>query len=187
MRFTLLCMLKGMFRALRVIFSLVVLLLISGISTWFLWGKPWLMPASLAVRQLEDVVRELEQSQVTAYRNQNWCKNIAYNYGKFSESSHPTTCNLFEGTPQPFDEQATKEFQKFRRTLRLTGVRVAFVNTYFEAGKLHSAEFHLNCLLCSRTHYVYEPKYVLPANEGSEIWYKAINQTWYVVNEDWTQ
>jgi hypothetical protein len=188
--FSLICMLNGVIKTVRAIAILLLLFLVSGVLAWLSWGKPWFMPASFAAGQLERLLPGLEQTQTEAYRNQGWCKNIAYSYGNFSESSHPTTCNLFEGTPRAFDEQAKRDFQTLRQVLRLTGVRVAFVNIYYEGGtvtneRVRLAEFNLSCFLCSRTRYVYEPNYVLPEDMGSEMWFDAVNKNWYIVNEDW--
>jgi hypothetical protein len=157
----------------------------SGIVSWFLLGKPWFIPASFAVKQLESVLPGLEQAQITAYRNQNWCKNIAYSKGNFSETTQPTTCNLFEGEATVFDETANVAFSNLRQTLLFTGVNISFLNAYYEEGKVRQVEFNLNCWLCSRTRYVYEPNHVLPEDIGSEMWFDAINETWYRVNEDW--
>lgn len=148
------------------------------------------MPKTFAVQRLEALLPNLEQMGLEAYRNQSWCKNIAYNYGTFSETSHPTTCNLFEGTAQPFDEGARRDFQTLNRIFLFAGVRIRFVNLYYENEtvedkRLRLAEFHLECFWCSRMRYVYEPNYVLQQDMGSEMWFDAVNETWYEVNEDW--
>jgi hypothetical protein len=169
----------------RLILGFAALLVISGFLTWFLWGKPWFITKTFAVGQLGRLLPGLEQSQLEAYRNQSWCKNIAYSYGAFSETSYPTTCNLFDGTAQPFDEQARRDFQILYRTFSFTGVRIRFVNVYYENENVRLAEFHLECFWCSRTRYVYEPNYVLQQDMEGEMWFDAINKTWYEVNEDW--
>mgnify|MGYP003543114992 FL=1 len=153
--------------------------------TWWWSGKPWLIPKTFAVQQLERVLPRLEGMGLEAYRNQSWCKNIAYDYGKISETSHPTTCNLFEGTAQPFDDRATGDFQTLRRIFLFTSVRIRFVNVYYENETIRLAEFHLECFWCSRTRYVYEPYYVLQEDMGFEMWFDAINESWYEGNEDW--
>jgi hypothetical protein len=140
---------------------------------------------TFTVGQLERVLPSLEQLRLEAYRNQGWCKNIAYDYGKFSETSHPTTCNLFDGTAQPFDEQARRDFQTLKQRFLFTGVHIRFVNVYYDGETIRLAEFHLECFWCSRTRYVYEPNHVLQEDFGSEMWFDAINETWYQVNEDW--
>lgn len=168
----------------RFILSFVVLFILSGLVTWWWSGKPWFITKTFAVEQLATVLPKLEQLRLEAYRNQDWCKNIAYDYGTFSETSHPSTCNLFDGTP-PFDDRATRDFQTLNQTFLFTGVRVRFVNLYYEGETVRLAEFHLECFWCSRTRYVYEPNYVLQEDFGSEMWFDAISETWYEVNEDW--
>jgi hypothetical protein len=172
------------------ILSLAILLFISVFFAWWWSGKPWFIPKTFAVQQLERVLPQLEQLQLEAYRNQSWCKNIAYSYGKFSESRHPTTCDLFDGIPQPFDDRATGDFQTLRQTFLFTGVRIRFVNLYYENEtvedkRVRLAAFHLECFWCSRTRYVYEPYYVLQQDMGFEMWFDAVNETWYEFNEDW--
>jgi hypothetical protein len=165
--------------------ALTVLVVISILLTWFLWGRPWFMSKTFAVQRLEALLPELEKMGLEAYRNQSWCKNIVYSYGQFSETSHPTTCNLFDGTAQPFDKKAKRDFQILNRTFLFSGMRIRFVNLYYKNDNVRLAEFDLACFLCSRTHYVYEPNYVLQQDMGSEMWFDAINETWYEVNEDW--
>lgn len=165
--------------------TLLALVLLSGVGSWFLWGKPWFMPVSFAVGRLERVLERLEQEQITAYRNQSWCKNIAYSYGNFSETESPTTCNLFEGEAKPFDDQGRAAFSDLRQSLLLTGVNINFLNVYFADGKIRLADFSLGCWLCNRTRYVYEPGYVLQPDLGSEMWFDAMNKNWYRVNEGW--
>lgn len=165
--------------------TLLFLILLSVVATWFLLGKPWFIPASFAVKQLESVLPRLEQAHITAYRNQNWCRNIAYSYGKFSDTANPSTCNIFQGEVLTFDETSRGAFSDLRQALLFTGVNISFLNVYFEEDKVRQVEFNLGCWLCSRTRYVYEPDYLLPEEIGNEMWFDAINENWYMVNEDW--
>jgi hypothetical protein len=159
--------------------------LFSGLASWFLLGKPWFVLVTVATRQLENLLPKLEQTHLTAYRNQSWCKNIAYNHGNFSETQSPSTCNLFEGEAEPFDETAQDTFNNLQQRLLLTGVNINFLNVYFEDGKIRMADFNLSCWLCSRTRYVYKPGYVLQEDFENEMWFDAVSENWYVVNEDW--
>ena len=174
-----------MLKLLKSLPYIVLLLLASSILSWFILGKLWFMPVSLIVKQLEQTLPWLETQGLTAYRNQSWCENIAYNAGFFSKTNSPSTCNLFDGEAQAFSPQARADFQILRYKLRPTGARVAFINAYYESGSLQSVIFNLNCLWCPRTRYVYESSYVLPDNLANELWYKPINQDWYQVGEDW--
>jgi hypothetical protein len=173
-----------MSKSLRFLCYLIALGLLSGLVSWFVFGRLWLVPVKVAVKQHETVLPYLQEHQVRAYRSQSWCKNIAYKAGAFSESTHPSTCNLFDDEPQPLLDQARSDFQSLRRRLRGTGFRIAFINTYWVDNSLKSAEFDLNCWLCSHTRYVYEPNYVLPNDIADEMWFTPINQNWHRVNED---
>jgi hypothetical protein len=169
----------------KTLLVLVLLFVLSLFLSWLLLGRLWVMPKAVAVAQLEKLLPRLGQAQLTAYRNQSWCRNIAYGDGNFSETNSPSTCNLFEGEARPFDEPGRTAFNDLRQSLLLTGVNINFLNVYIEEGKIRQAEFSLGCWLCSRTRYVYEPDYVLPEDRGSEMWFDGINKDWYEVNEDW--
>lgn len=90
----------------------------------------------------------LEKLQVTAFRNQDWCQNMVYSRGKFSRNTE-ATCNLFEGTPVPFDAQAEKDFNVVSQAIRTTGAELHFITglEYGVDGKLKKAEFHLATIL----------------------------------------
>jgi hypothetical protein len=169
----------------RILLITLVLMIVSLVASWFLLGRLWILPRAVAVAQLEKLLPKLEQTQITAYRNQDWCKNIAYSNGNFSETTHPTTCNLFEGEAKPFDETSRAAFNDLRQTLLFTGINISFLNVYVEEGKIRMADFSLGCWFCNRTRYVYEPNYVLQEDIGGEMWFDAISKNWYIVKEDW--
>ncbi len=134
------------------------------------------MPASVVVKQLEPTIAWIETQRLLAYRNQSWCENIAYKVGVFSKTNHSSTCNLFDQEAQAFSSKARADFQVLHQKLRTSGAQVAFINAYYELESLQTVTFNFNCLWCPKTGYVYEPNYVLPDNQGNEIWYKPINQ-----------
>jgi hypothetical protein len=138
----------------------------------------------LDIANLPKAFSVLEQLQVHDYRNQDWCKNIAYKYGKFSKTTHPSTCNLFEGTPKSFDSQADRDFKSVAQTIASTGVNLDYLSIeYGKTRKLTKAEFNVTGCGCS---YVYSPSYEkLPTNLGREIQYTALSQDWYFVLSDW--
>jgi hypothetical protein len=134
---------------------------------------------------LPKVFDTLQTLKVEAYRNQDWCKNVAYQRGKFSGNLKSTTCNLFDGTPQPMDSQATQDFQAIARSMATTGVSIHFLSAQYDSSNhLTGAEFHL-ATLC-RCSYVYSPQYNhLPENMTGEMEFTAINSDWYFVWADW--
>jgi hypothetical protein len=150
-------------------------------------------PAQQKAQQQRDVMNLsksfaiLEQLQVWDYRNQDWCKNIFYRRGKFSDNIEQATCNLFEGKSQPFDAQAQRNFRSVDRAIASTGVKLLFISgiKYAPNGKLIGGEFHLDSGLI-RNHYVYSPGYKkLPDDVPNESWHTAIDRDWYYVKEDW--
>jgi hypothetical protein len=172
-------------RSLRVAYYLILVLLVSSMLSWFILGKLWFISSSLIIAHLEQTLPWIEDQRLSAYRNQSWCKTIAYQAGAFSETKQPKTCNLFDGESLPFSSQARADFQALRQKLRVTGARVAFINAYYSSDSLQSVEFNLNCLWCPRTRYVFEPNYALPEDLGGEIWYQPVNQDWYQMSEEW--
>jgi len=129
----------------------------------------------------------LETHQVTAYRNQDWCKNIVYKRGKFSDQPHRSTCNLFPEDLQIFDAQAIKDFDEVATAVDHTQVDLHYITRldYDAEGALAQAQFHLATPF-SRYSYVYAPNYqALPPNIANEIEHTTINEDWYAVWEDW--
>jgi hypothetical protein len=166
---------------------LLVIISVVHISSRWLFGTSVFSSSSRDVRNLELTFSIIEQYDVSAYRNQDWCRNIAYRDGQFSETTHPSTCNLFDGPAQSFTPQARSDFQTIRRMLNRSGVRIAFFNIDFhETGRIRYASFNFNCLLRSRPRYVYRPNYgTVPEDIPNEMWFTPINHDWYKVEEDW--
>jgi hypothetical protein len=136
------------------------------------------------VANLPKVFSQLETLKVEDYRNQDWCKNVAYRRGKFSNNLESGTCNLFNGTPKPMDAQAQQDFQAIARLMATTGVNIHFLSAqYNSSNRLTEVEFHL-ATFC-RCSYVYSPRYKLPEDMGDEMKFTAINSSWYFVWEDW--
>lgn len=121
---------------------------------------------------------------MSAYRNQDWCQNIAYQYGKFSNTER-STCNLFQGKPKAFDVRASNDFKTVAEAASSTGVPLYLILDlkYSKQGKLNQAKFHLTNCSC---YYVYSPNYhKLPEDIPNERRYTIINQDWYFVQQDW--
>jgi hypothetical protein len=149
-------------------------------------GQPDAAQQKRDTDQLPKCFGVLQQLRVGAYRNQDWCKNIVYQRGKFSKNSE-SACNLFQGTPLPFDAQAQKDFDAVAAAIRSTGVSLNFIGdlTYSGDGKLVGAEFHL-AGGPNRYSYVYSPGYnSLPSDQPKELEYTRISKDWYYVWEDW--
>ncbi len=107
---------------------------------------------------------------VTAFRNQDWCWNLAYERGNFSFADDATdadTCNLFEGDGLPFDDQASRDFGSVADALRKTDldVRLADYIEYDADGRVTAASFDLVGFgFSGDRRYIYDPGAPLPKN-----------------------
>jgi hypothetical protein len=142
------------------------------------------------VMRLEATFPTLEQYQVSEFRNQDWCKNIVYSAGQFSDNNRSSTCNLFDGVALPLEDNARTDFDAVVATLAETGVHVTRASITYDAhNHIQSAEFHLACPInpfCNRPHYVYDPHHTtLRENMPGEYWSTAINTDWFFAQEDW--
>jgi hypothetical protein len=137
------------------------------------------------IAKLPQVFSALQALKVKNYRNQDWCKNIAYKRGNFSGNLTSTTCNLFDGKPISMDERAKQDFQTISNAMATTGVGIHYLSaSYDSTDRLVGATFNLSTIC--RCSYVYRPRYGrLPKNMQGEMEYTAINPDWYFVWEDW--
>ena len=128
----------------------------------------------------------LERLQVHAYRNQDWCKNIWYQRGKFSHQTDPAdTCNLFREPPQPFDAKALEDFEWVTTAVAKTDVKLTYISdiVFDRQGRLTQAKFHL---AAGRYTYVFSPGYKeLPEDMPREREHRRIDESWYFIWEDW--
>lgn len=148
-------------------------------------GVPGVGQHQRDVANLPKVFSSLQALKVKDYRNQDWCKNIAYKRGAFSNNIMSTTCNLFDGKPIAMDEQAKQDFQTISDAMSTTGVGIHYLSaSYDSADRLVGATFNLSTIC--RCSYVYHPRYDrLPENMQGEMEFTAINPDWYFVWEDW--
>ncbi len=162
-------------RASRIVLMLCVL----GIAVW-VQGRP-----ESEVGRLGPVVAELQSLRVSVWRDQDWCRCFAYPRGQFMQSSHESTCGLFQGKAIAFTPQATADFDRVRAAVASSRVKVLWATVrYRPDGSLEEAEFALDTL--SRRSYVFHPGYgQLPPNQGAEMRYTAVNADWYIRDEDW--
>jgi hypothetical protein len=164
----------------KIIFSsLLFILLYTSVMSYI---RPSKFGQLKAVANLPKVLNTLEKLKVRAYRNQDWCKNIAYQRGGFSDNLEATTCNLFNEKPQLMDKRAQQDFQTVARAMAETGVEINFLFGKYDASNhLIGAEFDLSTLC--RCSYIYEPRYqAFPKNSKGK--YTAINSDWFFVDEN---
>jgi hypothetical protein len=165
--------------------GVVVVALIPACSS-ALTGSPFLSSAINNAQRLEQVIPRLEQLQVRQFRNQDWCKNFFYARGKFSSAPNNGNCNQSKDKSGLFTPQAEQKFHEAEHALSDSGLKVRMVLAEFnEQDRIRYAEFHLDCFFC-RTRYVYAPQYKrLPEDIPNELEYEAIDENWYLVQEDW--
>lgn len=135
------------------------------------------------VERLTSTLPVLQQLKVENYRNQDWCKNIAYPQGKFSNNRQSPTCNLSNETFQPFTEPANQAFGQVASAIQQTQVPLyAVAIDYGSDGSIRRARFSLT----QPGGYVYEPGYkTLPESLPDELEYQPVNQDWYRYWQDW--
>lgn len=136
------------------------------------------------VKNLEQLFVLIEKYQIKNFRNQDWCKNINYIKGKYSKTSNPSTCILFEGEAKEFNKESEEDFNLIAKELEKTKTDVLFFSIKFEDNKIITAEFNIDCGFC-RPSYIYQPNYKLPENMGKEMIFSKIDNNWYLVEEDW--
>ena len=112
------------------------------------------MSHSVATHRLEQTLPFIEQHHLSAYRNQDWCKNIAYTRGAFSSISvsqgMEQDCNYNLASPaQPFDNYAEADFAHTRDTLASTTLLIRKLHAEFDMqGRVYFVEFKIERLAC---------------------------------------
>jgi hypothetical protein len=126
----------------------------------------------------------IEKLLVTNYRNQDWCKNIAYSAGRFSNST-TGTCDDFTGPASPFTVASQKDFDFVAAAIAKTGVPVNSFTVDFSNGIIKTATFDV-AKSVTRFYYVYSPNYgAPPPDKPREQWHTPIDKNWYLAKEDW--
>jgi hypothetical protein len=139
-------------------------------------------PARVEPSDLELSFPVLARLGVTAYRDQDWCKVLAYARGSFSETTEHSTCDLFQGRPSKFDSQAQADFEQVRATLIERGIAPSYVTVEYLNGAVLTAVFEVGCGGCDVGRYIYEAGRVAANPElgpGSSQVILAPHWTWY--------
>jgi hypothetical protein len=139
-------------------------------------------PAKVEPSDLELSFPVLARLGVTAYRDQDWCKVLAYARGSFSETTEHSTCDLFQGRPSKFDSQAQADLEQVRAALIERGIVPSYVTVEYLNGAVQTAVFEVGCAGCGIGRYIYESGGV-PANTelgpGSSQVILSPHWTWY--------
>jgi hypothetical protein len=91
-------------------------------------------------RRIEAVFPVLERLHVTAFRNQDWCQNLAYAGGAFSKTDSHSTCDLFFEAPRDFDDRASADFATVAGAFSDAGAAPDFVNVRFRNDRVADVE-----------------------------------------------
>lgn len=138
---------------------------------------------------LDGVLPALAELRVKGFRDQDWCRFIDYPRGTFSNQQDETSaCNVFSGTPMPYDDQATADWERVRQALRDAGVSVLMVwNISFDdSGQITQAEFDMNAGAYDRFSYLYDPLNQVDKEPNPDtIVTQQINGSWWFLSEDW--
>ena len=172
-------------------FRWLSLAVVAGVLLAGCWLLPRPTPSAAeqirAAAALRRVFPILEELRVTDYRNQDWCKNLAYARGWFSSNLESSTCNLFNEVPIGFDSEAQADFRRVARALRDSGVSVDTVGPvqYDSAGRVARAHFFFAEGGYESESYVFDPSAPLPEDSPGEATFTRIDQDWYLAVEDW--
>ena len=148
-------------------------LLILTLLTWPVGAEPSMGRRCQQIRQALPVIKRLS---VKVYRCQNWCRCFQYKGGAFMQSSHESTCALFNQKSRPFTPQAQADFVSLRKALAGAGV-------IWLSEREGGFDFALEGF--SRRTLIYQPHYRLPPDEGHEFQYRRVDQDFYLALEDW--
>ncbi len=141
------------------------------------------------VANLSKVFSTLQTLKVEAYRNEDSCKNVAYQRGLFSSTLESSSCNRSDRVTIAMDDRAKQDFQTISSSMATTGVNIESLDaTYDRAGRLIRATFRARFRLstCYHCMYIYSPRYSGLELEGIEGKLKstAINSDWYFDEDD---
>ncbi len=137
-------------------------------------------PAAATVApKLDALVTVLKAHHVSAYRDQDWCRNLATPEGNYSTNNATRTCNLFDGAAKPFDAQGERLFTRVRDAVRQTGLEVERINVDYRGARVEHVEVGVACTTCHAS-YIYAMETAsLPGRADV----KRIAPDWYYVVE----
>jgi hypothetical protein len=151
------------------------------------WTQPDQNRMTRDVASLRQVLPALAELRLADYRNQDWCRSIAYSGGRFSNTQE-STCNLFDGATAEFTIQADADFARVADALDRSGVWVYWVSIqYDEHGRIVYAEFDLvpPPWIFVYWSYVFDPGAPLPEDTANDQWFTRIDSDWYFRLMDW--
>ena len=140
------------------------------------------------VEAMKPVLPRLEALHVEVFRDQDWCRTLVYVRGKYSNNNVTTTCNLFEGPGDAFDEQADADFAEIQTILKAAERNFERASMDFDAnGTLTWASFDFDdgSFGSGYHRYVYEPGGPPAPDPYGDFENTVIEPDWYFQWEDW--
>jgi len=132
------------------------------------------------VSRLQTVLDPIRSLHVEGYQNKDWCRNLTYSKGAFSDTTEPATCDVFQRPGRPFGAQAQRDFEALRQALDTTGFEVERLYVEYGPGNdIAVAEFDGHCPFCSAVNYVYSPRYKIDVPDQGF----PVDQDWFYFEE----
>jgi hypothetical protein len=131
------------------------------------------------------VLPVLDDLGVRNWRDQDWCKNMAYAGGQFTTNAAASNCDYFDGPAGAFTDGAESDFARLRSAIRDAHVPVLVISRSEVIGGQGQITFDVAAGMFDRFSYVYQPGYDPGALPECDCVTTAIDQDWYFVNDDW--
>lgn len=125
----------------------------------------------------------IEDLGVRNYRDLDWCRNLNYARGAFSDNLADPSCNLFDRDAAPFDAAAAADFDRILRSFDRFPSEVLAVDVVTTA-EGERVTFSIAAPGEQKWAYVFEPRYELPSAIPDEWVPTPIDRDWYFVWED---
>ena len=136
------------------------------------------------VDSLEPTLPALAALEVELFRDQDWCAVLDYARGTFTTNERET-CVYFADDPQPFDAQASADFDALKASLQASGVPVRLISDVVVAeGRLTEVTFELEDGDLNYKRLIYNETGDAPP-EDPERTDSRLNKTWFYQVEDW--
>ncbi len=150
----------------------------------FLWAAA--RPPALRYARAKEMMPQLSalaKEKVTFLREQDWCRALAYEKGKFA-SPLKGTCTLGDGF-QLFTPEAEDRFAALAAQLRALPYQARWISLRYGAGgEIRRAEISLAGWFDDGSLF-FEPGYELPEDLPAEQVHSVIDSDWYHQWTDW--
>jgi len=141
------------------------------------WGLPTMALAREQTARLQALIPQLENLKLRHYYWATGGRLLEYSRGLYADPQSAWSRAL---RSQPFDAVAERDYQRLVQLLKNGRVVVMGITH-----QQRCWEFQIDRGGFFRISYLYEPGYSLPADQGRERRYQAIDRNWYWLDEDW--